>query len=203
MSNNVSFIGQNLAKQDGEVYYLEHFIDQQEATKLHAKLLKELDWQEEQITLYGKAITVPRLVCWYGDPAAEYRYSGVLHRPIPWTSTLLELKQQIESVSQHSFNSVLANLYRDGNDSMGWHADKEKELGKNPYIASLSLGESRLFRLRHNKTKAIFNLELSNGSLLLLGGSLQHHWQHCVPKTREFKRPRINLTFRNIFSIKE
>lgn len=191
----------NLLKQDGEVYYLEHFVSQTLATSLHEKLLKTLDWREEKINIFGKAVTVPRLVCWYGNPGAEYQYSGVLHRPLPWTSTLFGIKQQIESVSQHAFNSVLANLYRDGNDSMGWHADKEKELGINPYIASLSLGESRLFKLRHNKSKTVFNLELSNGSLLLLGGSLQHHWQHCVPKTRACNHSRINLTFRNIHTL--
>lgn len=188
----------NLVLRDGEVYYSEHFISLDEAAILYSKLLDELDWQKEQIKVYGKVITVPRRVCWYGDPGRYYTYSGVLHKPISWTQSLLELKQKIEFKAQHRFNAVLANLYRDENDSMGWHADKEKELGNNPVIASVSLGESRVFKLRHNKSKEVIKLSLSSGSLLLMGGTFQHNWQHCIPKTKLKKAPRINLTFRDI-----
>ncbi len=188
----------NLVLRDGEVYYLEHFISLDEAAILYSKLFDELDWQKEQIKVYGKVITVPRRVCWYGDPGTYYTYSGVLHKPASWTKSLLELKQKIEVKVQHRFNAVLANLYRDENDSMGWHADKEKELGKNPVIASVSLGESRVFKLRHNRSKEVIKLSLSSGSLLLMGGTFQHNWQHCIPKTKLKKAPRINLTFRAI-----
>ncbi len=188
----------NLVSRDGEVYYIAHFIRQDEAASLYTRLINELNWQEEQIKIVGKKITVPRRVCWYGDPAADYTYSGISHKPTSWTTSLLELKQKIESSVQSRFNSVLANLYRDENDSMGWHADKEKALGRNPFIASVSLGESRVFKLQHNHSKEIVQLSLSSGSLLLMGGVLQHYWRHCIPKTKLKKAPRINLTFRNI-----
>lgn len=188
----------NLVSHDGEVYYIEHFIRQDEAASLYTRFIDELNWQEEQINIVGKEITVPRLVCWYGDPGAYYTYSGISHKPASWTKSLLELKQKIEFSAQSRFNSVLANLYRDENDSMGWHADKEKVLGRNPFIASVSLGDSRVFKLRHNQSKEIVQLSLSSGSLLLMGGVLQHHWRHCIPKTKLKKAPRINLTFRNI-----
>lgn len=188
----------NLASRDGELYYRPDFIPEPEALTLFERLLEELAWQEEVIIIAGRHIKVPRLMCWYGDEGAAYRYSGVSHQPLPWTNTLLELKQRIEGDCGQHFNSVLGNLYRNGQDSMGWHADKEKELGENPFIASLSLGEERLFKIRHNKTDATVDLTLANGSLLLMGGSLQHHWRHCLPKMRAAKSARINLTFRTI-----
>lgn len=191
-------MSENLLTRDGELFYIRHFIDKQEVDLLYDSLFYELDWQQEQIFIYGKKVTVPRLVCWYGDSEASYSYSGVLHRPKDWIRGLLDLKQKIELLCENQFNSVLANLYRDENDSMGWHADKEKELGHNPFIASLSLGETRLFTLRHNKTKEVLKLELASGSLLLMGGSLQHNWQHSVPKCSHKKNARLNLTFRNI-----
>jgi len=193
-------VSPNLVERDGDVYYIAHFLNESDADSLYRKLIKGLDWHEEQIKIVGKNITVPRLVCWYGDAGALYTYSGIAHNPIPWTSTLLDIKDKIETISEHRFNSVLANLYRHEGDSMGWHADKEKSLGKNPFIASLSLGESRVFKLQHNKSKEIVELSLSSGSLLLMGGALQHHWRHCVPKTKQNKSARINLTFRSILS---
>jgi alkylated DNA repair dioxygenase AlkB len=188
----------NLVSRDGELYYLPDFIPQQEARELFEHLLKELAWQEEEVVIAGRRVKVPRLICWYGDEGAVYRYSGVVHDPLPWPDRLSRLKESIESACGRVFNSVLGNLYRDGRDSMGWHADREKELGANPFIASLSLGEERLFKIRHNKTREQVDLPLAGGSLLLMGGSLQHHWRHCVPKARETKTARINLTFRSI-----
>jgi len=137
-------------------------------------------------------------MCWYGDPDAYYHYSGVTHQPIPWTIELLAVRSKIEQCCQCVFNSVLANLYRNGNDSMGCHADDEKELGVNPVIASLSFGDSRLFKLHHKKRKETLDIQLEHGDLLIMSGSLQHHWVHCLPKTKQFKKPRINLTFRRI-----
>jgi alkylated DNA repair dioxygenase AlkB len=188
----------NLASQDGELYYLADFLSGPGALEYFEWLNAELDWQEEVATIAGRRVPIPRLVCWYGDEGAVYQYSGLTHYPQPWTDTLLGLKQSIENTCGHRFNSVLGNLYRDGQDSMGWHADQEKVLGINPFIASLSLGAERLFKLRHNKTGETLDIPLASGSLLLMGGSLQHHWRHCVPKTRQPVSARINLTFRNI-----
>ena len=187
-----------IISQDGYAFLIEGFIPTDIAEDYYQFLLRELPWQEEHYTIYGKRVTAPRLVAWFGDPQAAYSYSGISHTPLPWLPLLAQLKTQIEQQSHQSFNSVLCNLYRDGQDSMGWHADKEPELGKNPYIASLSFGEARVFKLRHNKTKQTIDVVLENGALLLMGGELQHHWRHAVPKTAKVKTPRINLTFRKI-----
>lgn len=189
----------NFINEDGELYLIRGFLDAADATSMARILMKELAWQEEYVLIAGRRIPVPRLVCWYGDPGAHYTYSGAAHAPLPWTPTVGHLRERIEILTHHSFNSVLANLYRDGNDSMGWHADKEKELGRNPFIASLSLGAERLFKLRHTKTGEGLDLTLSHGSLLLMGGRLQHAWRHCVPKMKHIGGSRINLTFRRIY----
>ncbi|MEN8261478.1 MAG: alpha-ketoglutarate-dependent dioxygenase AlkB [Pseudomonadota bacterium] len=188
----------NLCPRDGEIFLLEDFYGGEESNRLFGLLLEELAWQAEDIIIAGKRVSVPRLMCWYGEPEAEYTYSGVKHAPLPWNATLRSIKEKSEHLTKRKFNSVLVNLYRDGSDSMGWHADKEKELGRDPFIASLSLGKERLFRIRHNKTKETLDIPLKSGSLLIMGGALQHHWRHCVPKTRQAKGPRINLTFRYI-----
>jgi len=188
----------NLIAEDGELYYLPAFIDAEAASRLFLDLRKELDWQEETITIAGRQVRVPRLVCWYGDEHARYRYSGVMHEPKPWTESLLRIKARIEAFCRLPFNSVLGNLYRDGRDSMGWHADKEKELGRNPVIASLSLGATRLFRLRQPASGKAMELYLQDGSLLIMAGTLQHHWRHSLPKSQAALGARINLTFRRI-----
>ena len=188
----------NLAPADGELYLLTRFLSRDEVQTLHDALRQNLAWQPEWIVIAGKRIQVPRLVCWYGDAGAIYRYSGTTHEPLPWTPDLLDLKGRIEQRTGHVFNSVLGNYYRTGQDSMGWHADKERELGQNPVIASLSLGATRRFLLRHNRTRETVSLELENGSLLVMRGSLQHHWRHCVPKDSAGTGSRINLTFRRI-----
>ena len=190
----------NLAPRDGELFYLPDFLPLPQALKIFETLASELEWQEEVATIVGRRVPVPRLVCWYGDKGAVYQYSGLTHLPKPWTDTLLGLKESIETASRQSFNGVLGNLYRSGQDSMGWHADKEKVLGENPYIASLSLGSERLFKIRHNKPGETLDLNLGNGSLLLMGGCLQHHWRHCAPKTQKPAPARINLTFRKILN---
>lgn len=187
-----------IINQGGYAFLEEHFLPAEVADRYCRSLLREVQWQEEHYTIYGKRVTAPRLVAWYGDPGATYRYSGIFHTPLPWLESLSQLKLQVEHQSQHTFNSVLCNLYRDGQDSMGWHADKELELGENPYIASLSLGQERLFKFRHNKTKQTIDVVLGNGSLLLMGGEIQHHWRHALPKSAKAKQSRINLTFRTI-----
>lgn len=186
---------------DGEVTYIANFLSADQASEYFRRLYTDLNWQQETIMIAGRQQTVPRLVCWYGDAGAVYHYSGTTHYPQPWTAELVELKQKIETLTGWRFNSVLANLYRDGRDSMGWHADNEKALGRNPCIASLSLGQNRRFKLRHNKKIETLDLELASGSLLLMAGSLQHHWRHCLPKSQRIMGPRINLTFRRIIQL--
>ena len=165
-------------------------------------LLRELidtsNWRRERITVYGKPYLQPRLSAWYGD--LGYSYSGIRLEPLPWTTTLLGIKSRIELMTGHQFNSVLLNYYRDQHDSMGMHSDDERELGPRPAIASLSLGDERIFLLRHKTRKDIktFKLPLSSGSLLLMSGATQQYWRHGINKERNPCRPRINLTFRNI-----
>jgi alkylated DNA repair dioxygenase AlkB len=191
----------NLCPFGGEIYWIKGFYGPPEADRLFEACYRTLAWQEEAVLIFGKACKVPRLMCWYGDPEAIYRYSGIEHRPLPWTRELAAVKAEIESTGGYVFNSVLANLYRDERDSMGYHADNEKELGINPAIASLNLGDSRLFRLRHKKRWQNLDIVLEHGDLLLMAGALQHHWLHALPKTRQAKGPRINLTFRYILPI--
>lgn len=188
----------NLAPFDGELYVIKQFYSSLESDQLFKALETSLDWQEEDIFIFGKWVRVPRLMCWYGDPDSHYHYSGVDHQPRPWTPELQSVRAKVEQQCRCAFNSVLANLYRDGRDSMACHADDEKELGLNPVIASLSLGEERLFKLHHKKRKETLDITLGHGDLLVMAGVLQHHWVHSVPKTRSFKKPRINLTFRKI-----
>ena len=183
---------------DGELYIVEAFYQTNEAQELFDDLLDRLDWREEQIFVYGRWVKVPRLMCWYGDKGASYQYSGVNHQPLPWIEPLLSAKHKIEALYSCSFNSVMANLYRNGSDSMGCHADDEKELGYKPLIASLSLGEQRLLKFRHQKSKEVLDITLSHGDLLLMAGDIQHYWQHELPKTKKQKAERINLTFRKI-----
>lgn len=188
----------NLVPFDGELYLVKQFYCLSESNLLFTVLQAELAWQEEAIFIYGRWVKVPRLMCWYGDTDARYRYSGVNHQPMPWTTALQAIREKVERQCQCTFNSVLANLYRNGQDSMGCHADDEKELGLNPVIASLSLGDERLFKLHHKKSKEKLDIVLGHGDLLVMTGTLQHHWLHSVPKTKKLKTPRINLTFRKI-----
>jgi len=138
------------------------------------------------------------LVAWHGDPEAAYRYSGVTHAPCPWTPALRDIQTRLESYCGVRFNSVLGNLYRNGNDAMGWHADNERELGPEPFIASVSLGAERRFEMRHNQSRDILRLPLAHGSLLTMGGAFQAHWRHRIPRQPAILGPRINLTLRII-----
>ena len=191
----------NLCPCDGEIYLFKAFYSQVEADRLFSSLYRSLDWREESIFIFGKECRVPRLMCWHGEPEAVYRYSGVTHHPLPWIVELAEVRDRIQEVWGGTFNSVLANLYRDGRDSMGYHADNEKELGLNPVIASLSLGDQRVFRLHHRKRREKLDLSLGHGDLLIMAGTLQHHWVHALQKTGALKNPRINLTFRRIMAV--
>ena len=165
---------------------------------LLTRLIEETSWSEETIQLYGKQYLQPRLTAWYGAPEARYRYSGKTYEPLPFTPLLLQLKQVVEEVGASSYNSVLLNYYRDGTDSMGLHADDEPELGQEPIIASVSLGEQRsiYFQHRHRREVKNLNLPLPNGSLLLMRGTTQRNWKHGLRKLSRPCGPRINLTFR-------
>ena len=174
------------------------FLPAAEATALLAQLTAEVAWEQRAIRLFGQEIPQPRLTAWYGDPDARYTYSGLAWEPRPWTAALRALRQRVEAATGARFNSVLLNQYRDGRDSMGWHADDEPELGPAPAIASLSLGATRRFRLRARPgpRPAPLSLDLPGGSLLLMRGPTQQHWQHALPKTSRPVGPRLNLTFR-------
>lgn len=169
-----------------------------DADKLLQQLIADSAWQHEDITLFGKTHPQPRLVAWYGDDGASYTYSGTEHQPQPWTQELLHLKNIIEPLSASKFNSVLLNLYRNERDSMGLHADDEPELGAQPVIASLSLGEERTlyFRHRHRRDIKTFNLPLGHASLLVMRGATQSNWKHGIRKLQRPLGPRVNLTFR-------
>ena len=186
----------------GELVLVEGWLSPAEACRFEAALMCEIPWEQKAISMMGKRVMQPRLVAWFGDPAAVYTYSGVRNDPLPWTPSLSELRTRAEETAGHRFNSVLANLYRDGRDSMGFHADKEKELGEAPVIASVSLGATRRFQLRYTgKQKGVpgRDLELPGGSLLVMRGTTQRYWRHGVPKETAAVGARINLTFRWIF----
>jgi alkylated DNA repair dioxygenase AlkB len=185
---------------DGEVSFLEKLVLPCPTNALLSKLISDTPWRADPIKVWGKVYMQPRLMAWYGDTGKSYMYSGRLYEPYTWTPLLLAVKDCVEKTCDHQFNSVLLNYYRDGNDSMGFHSDNEPELGKNPVIASLSLGETRTFVLKHKSNKALkpVRLKLNDGSLLLMGGELQTHWQHGIPKETKQCSVRVSLTFRTI-----
>jgi len=184
---------------DADIVFYPSLLNEQQSDRFFTELKQTIAWRQDSITIYGRSIPQPRLTAWYGDPGKSYTYSGITMHAVPWTLPLLELKAAVEAVAGVTFNSVLLNLYRDGNDSMGWHSDNEPELGQNPVIGSLSLGGTRRFMLRHRSGKSLkHSLELTSGSFLLMQGTTQHYWQHQVPKTKRLVLPRINLTFRVI-----
>lgn len=189
---------QRLDLPDADVRLWSQAFAPERADALLLALRREVDWQEEHILVFGERRLVPRLVAWHGDPGASYLYSGTLHEPRPWTPPLLEIREVAEALTGHRYNSVLLNLYRDGNDGMGWHADDEPELGRDPAIASVSLGATRRFKLRHRKRKAVTTLDLGHGSLLAMAGATQQCYVHAVPKTARAVGERINLTFRYV-----
>lgn len=166
---------------------------------LFGELRRVLAWEVHRIRLFGRTVDSPRLSCWIGDPGASYRYSGADFDPHPWPEVLLPVRERLSRELGTGFNSVLANLYRGGNDAMGWHSDDERELGPRPVIASLSLGATRRFVLRHRSVpERRLALDLPAGSLLVMAGETQRHYRHALPRTRREVGERINLTFRNV-----
>ena len=166
---------------------------------MFTKLLEEIPWQLDNITIFGKTHPQPRLTALFGNEGKPYSYSNIIMQPHPWNPILMFIKSEIETICNENFTTVLLNLYRDGKDSNGWHADNEKELGRNPVIASISFGAERSFHLKHNSiVDAKQKITLENGSLLLMKGETQHFWKHQIPKTAKPIGSRINLTFRII-----
>ena len=176
------------------------FLNQSDANNLYDRCLNDISWQSSEITMFGKKIDIPRLECWYGDYGCEYTYSGKSLKRFEFPNFLLNLRMLIEKKVNSNFNSVLANLYRDGQDSMGLHADDEKELGNEPVIASISLGENRPIIFQNKKTKEKVTFDQPHGSLLVMQGKTQDHWKHAINKSKKINKPRINLTFRNIIT---
>jgi len=173
------------------------FLQKQLADRYLQHLWDELKWVQKEIVIFGRRRLQPRLIAWYGDSSANYGYSGLSLTPLSWHPGLLEIRRQVEEFTSAGFNSVLANAYRDGNDSMGWHRDDERELGPMPLIASVSLGEERRFLVRENGKRSS-GMTLGHGSLLIMKGSFQRRFSHSLPKTRRNIGLRINLTYRKI-----
>lgn len=179
---------------DGEVILyrevFEHHIN------LMDNLIQELPWRRDKITLYGKTHPVPRLQVWMADDGLSYTYSGIKMEPIPFQETVNEIKIKVEEITNAKFNSCLINYYRTGDDYAAWHADNEKGVG--PFIASVSLGETRIFKLKHRTLELKESLELNGGEVLLMKAPLQEHWLHQLNKTKKKVGPRVNLTFRQL-----
>ena len=183
-----------------QIQYAKNFLETSYASRLMDRLKKNVEWHQPRIFIYGRWVQSPRLAAWYGDKGAVYRYSNMINEPLPWIDELLDLRSMVVQACGNRFNSVLANYYRSGADSMGWHSDDESELGPDPLIASVSLGGDRRFLFRHRKDKhaAKHEVTLEHGSLLVMDRSVQSEWQHAIPKTKREVLPRINLTFRYV-----
>ena len=194
---------QRLALPGADVALWPQWLAPGEADPLFAELASAIAWENHRIRLFGRELASPRLSCWIGDPGAIYTYSRSRFEPRPWPAVLRSLRGRVEQACGARFNSVLANLYRDGNDAMGWHSDDEPELGERPVIASLSLGAARRFRLRRRRARGEspqpgdrLDLVLPHGSLLRMAGDTQRLCQHELPRVRQLAKARINLTFR-------
>ena len=184
---------------DGWICYVPNFLEEKESVIYFNYLLEVCEFKTNVINIFGKKIEAPRKESFHSSCNKSYGYSGSQLEIQNYNDTLFKIQHEIEKFSNQKFNSVLVNLYRNERDSNGWHSDNEKELGKNPIIASLSLGCSRRFQLKHQSSKEKLSFQLNNGDLFIMGGKLQHHWKHQVPKEKFDCSPRINLTFRYIF----
>ncbi len=189
----------NLLPHGGEMYYRGSIFNEKEARIYFDDLLVSVPWKLEPIKMFGKFIMQPRLTAMYGDEGMSYGYSGIRMPAITWTNTLQQIKNRVEQITQSTFNVALLNRYRDHNDSMGWHRDNERELGRLPVIASVSFGAVRAFQIRPYKSKTTpLSMHLDNGSLLLMKGDMQTYWEHQLPKSRQCSGTRINITFRKV-----
>ena len=195
--------GEQLILPDATLHYFPAFYAADDSRALYQRLLVETPWQQDTVNFGGKRILVPRLQAWYGDENANYGYSGLKLKPHAWTPLLASMRDRLQQRLSLPFNSVLLNYYRDGQDSVAWHSDDEPALGADPNIASLSLGTSRRFELKHKQRRELkkLSIELGDGSLLLMGSGLQRHWSHQVPKESGVTGARLNLTFRFIHAM--
>ncbi|MEM1260986.1 MAG: alpha-ketoglutarate-dependent dioxygenase AlkB [Pseudomonadota bacterium] len=192
-----------LSLPDSEISLTPSFLAADDADKLLAELISDIAWEQRDIQLFGKTFKQPRLIAWHGDAGASYTYSGTRFEPRPWTKPLQRVRDAVSTSCKSPLNSVLLNLYRDGRDSMGMHADDEPELGPNPVIGSVSLGAERVLTLRHRyqKDQPSRRIPLPHGSLLVMRGPTQQYWKHGIAKQRRACAPRINLTFRHIVGL--
>lgn len=184
-----------------DVSFEPHFVRPAVASAWLQTLRATVDWRRDEIRVFGRSHPIPRLHQWYGDAGTTYRWSGLTMRALPWLPPLQDIRACVERATGARFNSVLVNLYRDGRDSMGWHADDEPELGERPVIASLSLGATRDLLLRRKARQPRERprrIALSHGSLLVMRGDTQEGWQHSLPRRKRVDEPRINLTFRYV-----
>ena len=186
--------------EDGTLTIHYNWLSSTEAVSMFEVLQQQLAWEQSVIRVYGRQVAIPRLNAWYGDRGCQYSYSGYQLPLNPWHTQLQRLRQRLEGELGLQVNSALANLYRNGQDSVGWHSDDEPELGVDPTIASVSLGAQRDFHLKHrrNTSSSVVKLALPAGSLLVMSGKIQRYWQHCLPKTKKVAESRINLTYRHI-----
>ena len=191
---------QNILPFEGDVLNYGLVLDSNLSTHCFNKFLEADFWEHDELIMFGKHLKTNRKVAWFGDQDYQYSYSSSVKRAIPWTPELISIKNLIEKETGEVFNSCLLNLYHNGNEGMGWHQDNEKELGKNPVIASLSLGTTRKFAFKHIQTKQKVDIVLEAGSLLIMKGKTQENWLHSLPKTTKVTFPRVNLTFRNIYT---
>lgn len=184
---------------NAELIYVPNFFSKAQSDAYFKIINTETNWQHNTITVFGKTYKEPRHTALFGNTNQPYGYSNIVMHPEAFTPTLKTIKEKVENFCQHQFNTLLINLYRNGNDSNGWHADNEKVLGKNPVIASVSFGEERPFHFKHRTLKSErHKLVLKHGSLLLMKGEMQHYWLHQIAKTKKEIAARINLTFRTI-----
>lgn len=188
----------NLLPNDGIVNYYGRILKQQESQYYFDKLLHTIEWKNDEAIIFGKHIITKRKVAWYGDSGYAYTYSNMTKQALAWTEELMKLKGLVEEIAEVKFNSCLLNLYHNGDEGMAWHSDDEKSLGKGSAIASLSLGAERKFALKHKQTKQNISIFLESGSLLVMKGTTQTNWLHCLPKTKRVTTPRVNLTFRTM-----
>jgi alkylated DNA repair dioxygenase AlkB len=197
----MNLVSNRILLENGELYHIPSFLPLEESLRLLVFLHRSLYWRQDSVTLFGKKVKQPRLTAWYGEPNLYYTYSGLRLKTVPWTFTLLTLRDRVEALDVGQYNAVLLNYYRDGNDSMGYHSDDEPELGVNPIIAILSLGQPRKLQMKKKKSTARpLNFVLQSGDLFIMAGATQHHWRHQIPKSPSARGARLSLTFRNIIS---
>jgi len=192
----------NIIAQDGIALYHEKVLTDEQIKPLYDKLLNNINWENERVVMFGKEIITKRKVAFYSDPLIAYTYSSKTKIGLPWKDPLIILKNIVESLTKQTYNACLLNLYHNGEEAMGWHSDNEKEIIANSSIASLSIGASRKFSFKHKVTKETISIQLGNGSLLEMKGTIQSHWLHTLPKSKKITESRINLTFRQMHTQK-